>query len=98
MKYYSEVLKKLYDSKEECAKAEDDYIKKVSKEAEEKKKLAEERKRRAKEVEDAYRAVIEAEKNYSKLKNAFIKDYNSFHMTFSNISTSNLLEDFLKVF
>lgn len=79
MKYYSEVTKKLYDTERQLAAAEADVIKQQA-EAEEKKKA---RAARAKEVEDALKAVTEAQRHYTELKNKFIEDYGSFHVSLS---------------
>ena len=92
MKYYSEVLRKTYDSEDECIKAEKDYNDKVAAEKVKQEKLTTERKARAKEVEDAYTAIVEAQKHYKELRNAFIKDYGSWHMTFS--TKDDLVDDF----
>lgn len=70
MKYYSEKLKKLFDSTEDLESAEKEYAEKEAKEL----KLREVRKTRAQEVEEAY-------KNYKKLLDDFIKDYGSYHQT-----------------
>lgn len=77
MKYYSEVTKKLYDTEKELASAEAAVIKAQADE-EEKKKA---RTTRAKEVEDACRDALNARQHYAELKNKFIKDYGSFHMS-----------------
>ena len=52
------------------------------------KKKSEERAARAKEVEDAYQSYLDAQKvaneknkEYKKLLDAFLKDYNSYHST-----------------
>ena len=50
--------------------------------AEEAKKSAE-RAARAKEVEDAYKAEVEAHAKYIKLRNQFVDDYGSFHMSYT---------------
>ena len=84
MKIYSEKTRKEYPSVEDCLKAEKAFDEKKSKEEAEKAKLAETRKIRAKEVEDAYADIKAAQKKYMELRNAFVKDYGSFHMTFSN--------------
>lgn len=113
MRYYSEKLNKLFDSEEELDKAEDEFDSQ-KKEIEAKK---EEKKARAKEVEDAYKATIiarkeatkiinEADKKYYDLKNTFIKDYGSFHMSFTEkdengngcITTSTALFDIFNNF
>lgn len=79
MKYYSEVTKKLYDTEPQLVAAEANVIKQQA-EAEEKKKA---RAARAKEVEDALKAVTEAQRHYTELKNKFIEDYGSFHVSLS---------------
>ena len=79
MKYYSESLKKLFDSEEEALEAE----KTAEKEAKEKKAMVEIRKKQraedAKEVEDALKKVKEAEDEYHEKLNDFIKKYGYFH-------------------
>ena len=92
MKIYSEKTNKEYTTVEECLQAEKEFDEAVAKEkAEKERKLAEEqakhkalteaRKSRANEVEEAYKAVIEAQKHYHELLQAFCKDYGAFHMT-----------------
>ena len=71
MKYYSEILKKTYDSEKDCLKAETEYNEKLEAEEKRKKELTEKRKDRAKEVEDAYKAVQDAQKHYIELRNQF---------------------------
>lgn len=91
MKYYSEELKKTFDTEEECLKAETEYLDGLKKIEEKNKKLKEEKTARAKEVQEAYEAWIEAEKTYKSLRNDFIRDYGYFHATYS---TSEDLNDF----
>lgn len=80
MKYYSELTKKVYDSPKEVEAAEAEI-----KAAEERKaKLQEKRADRAKEIEAAYKDIINAQKKYSDLVDAFVKDYGSFHMTYTD--------------
>ena len=88
MKYFSEKTKKFYDDVKACEDAEAAFDAEQARIAEEKKKLAEERKERAKEIEDAYnkwqnseKISYEDKKHFLELRNAFIKDYGSFHMT-----------------
>lgn len=71
MKFYSEVTKKLYDTPELVKEAED----KVKAAEERASKLKEMRAERAKEVTDAY-------DHFVSLREAFLKDYGSFHMTY----------------
>lgn len=84
MRYYSEKLKKFFDSEKDCLDAEKVYDTKKAEEAAREAKLKEDRKARAKEVEDAYKAIIEAQDRFNSLSSAFIKDFGSFHMTFSS--------------
>lgn len=91
MKYYSEELKKTFDTAEECERAESEHFKALEKIKEENKKLSLEKATRAKDVQKAYEDWIEAEKNYKSLRNNFIKDYGYFHATYSN---SEDLSDF----
>ena len=94
MKYYSEVLNRVFDSEKELV-AEEQKVKnaEIEKQILEKKK-AEERKNRASEVEKARIAANEAATNYRKLLEDFCKDYGSYHYTIKNSSDNkNLVED-----
>lgn len=81
MKILSEKTNKEYASVEECLAAEEEFDKQVALEKAKKEELTNARKERAKEVEDAYKTILEAQKHYRELLNAFVKDYGSFHMT-----------------
>lgn len=83
LNYYSTVTRKFYESEKEALEAEQAHEREQAEAAEKAAKLAEERKASAKKVEDAYRAVIEAQNEYNKLRREFIDKYGSFHMTFS---------------
>lgn len=94
MRYYSDYLKKLYDSEKDLLAAE-----KAAKDAELKKKQAEEAKAankatRAKEVETALKAATEAQNKANKLLKEFIKDYGYFHTTYSTDEDTNSLFSF----
>lgn len=78
MRYYSDTLKKLFETEEELKKAEVEFEEKHALELKQK----EERANRAKEVEEAY-------KKYLDLRSKFVKDYGSYHMTI----TENDLKD-----
>ena len=78
MRYYSDTLKKLFETEEELKKAEVEFEEKHALEL----KKKEERAHRAKEVEEAY-------KKYLDLRSKFVKDYGSYHMTI----TENDLKD-----
>lgn len=95
MKFYSEITKQLYDDEKALAKAEQEVAdkkaaeEKARKEAEAKKaSLKADREKRAKEVEDAFKVASGAQENASKLLNAFVKDYGSFHMTMKDAMPS----------
>ena len=99
MKILSEKTKKFYDTVEQCQEAEAQWDAEQAKIEAEKRVLAETRKDRAKEVEEAYIAAREAEKNFIRLRNAFVKDYGAFHMTIrSQDSLPSFVEDILKFF
>lgn len=83
MKFYSDITKKLYDTSEALKKDEKAVTNsEAEKKAAEAKKSAE-RAARAKEVEDAYKAEVEAHAKYIKLRNQFVDDYGSFHMSYT---------------
>ena len=84
MKIISEKTGKEYKTVAECEAAEAEYDAKIKAEKERKEALVTKRTERAKEVEAAYQKVIDARKEYSKLLEAFCKDYGSFHMTYKN--------------
>lgn len=93
MKYYSDVTKKLYDDEKTALKAEEKFLANQRAEEAKKKELSETRAKRAKEIEDAYKAVLEANNKYIELKNKFIDDYGSFHMSFSTKTPVTTVED-----
>ena len=91
IQYYSDMLNQYFDTEAaaiEAEKAEAEkraLIEKAKAEKEAKaKKAAEERKARAKEIEVAHKTMIEAEKTYNELVDAFVKDFGSYHMTYSS--------------
>ena len=99
MKYYSETLNKVFENEKDCLNAEKEYEAKVEEEEKRKKELADSRKVRAKEVEDAYKAIIDAQKHYNELKNKFVEDFGSFHMTFSTTDDfHSLFSDLFRIF
>lgn len=99
MKYYSETLNKVFENEKDCLDAEKEHKEKVEAEEKRKKELADSRKVRAKEVEDAYKAIIDAQKHYNELKNKFVEDFGSFHMTFSTTDDfHSLFSDLFRIF
>ncbi len=111
MKYYSELLKKPFDTVEELEKAEQEKKEQINA----LKKKNEERTTRAKEIENAYKSYLDTKKkafeeidnayyHYLELRNKFVDDYGSFHMTFTdkddngNYSLSSSFEDVTRFF
>lgn len=103
--YKSTMLNRVFDRYEDLVQAEEAY------EAEnaEKLRLAEVKKARAKEVEDAYKAsmqarkdankaISEADRKYYELRDAFIKDYKSFHMSYSDDSGDVVVKSLFDIF
>ena len=76
MKFYSEETKKFYETEDACKKAEAKAKAEKDEAAKKAAKLKEERASRAKEIEDAFAHANE-------LLNKFVKDYGSFHYTYS---------------
>ena len=90
MKYYSEITKKLYDTKDECTEAEIEATKAKA-----------DRATRAKEVEEALKVAKEANKKAQTLLDAFVKDYSSFKTTIKdpdNNGVTNFWSVFEKLF
>ena len=79
MKFYSEMLDKLYDNAAECEKAEKAAVEEKERKAKEAEKKANERQARAAEVEEAMKAAAEAVDKYRKLLQEFCQDYGAFH-------------------
>ena len=82
MKYYSEVLKKIFDSEDECAKAEEAQAKKEEEAKLAAERKAKERKERAAEVETAMKEMQNAINHYREVLSKFCKDYGTYHYTF----------------
>ena len=96
--FYSEVLDKYFDSKEECLEEE----RKHEEVEQAKVKAKETRAEDAKKVEEAFRATVEARKKASEIiqganqlideadkayyeaRKEFVEKYGSYHMTYSN--------------
>ena len=98
MKILSEKTKKEYATVEECLADEAKYDEMIAKKKEEAERKATERKERAKEVEEAYLVAKEAERKYVELRNKFVKDYGSFHMTYSTTEKPMTFEELVKMF
>ena len=96
MKYYSEELKKFFNTEKECATAEKAYLAEEEKKRAAEAKKNEARKARAKEIEDAYTALKDARKKYNDLLDKFCEDYGAYHTSFksSEDTVSSLLDFF----
>lgn len=82
MKYYSEKLKKLFDTEKEVKEAEKTFDEKETLEL----KKREERATRAKEIDEAY-------EHYLKLLKEFVKDYGSYHHTIKSNDFDTLINN-----
>lgn len=104
-KFYSTTLRQVFDSVEALKTAETQ----AKEEAEKKDKLLVEKKTKADAIETAYKHSIEvrkecdakikeADKAYYSLRDQFVKDYGSFHMTYRDSDTivEDSLFDFIK--
>lgn len=80
MKYYSEKLKKVYDTVEQLKAAETEYDKAHAAEIAKQK----ERKARAEEINKARKDLVNAQNRYNDLINKFVKDYGSYHATYTD--------------
>lgn len=100
MKAYSEITQKFYDTFEEAEEAEKAALEVKARAEAEKKARDSKRAERAKEVEAAHKELREAEKKYSKLLNQFIRDYGSYHMTYtdSDKPLDNIFDAFYTTF
>lgn len=105
MKYYSEKLQKLFDTKEACEQAEfaakeEENREKIRKEraaAEQKAQLEARnanRKAAAERVDKARQAMKEAQKAYKIELENFIKEYGTYHYSTSSFEDTPLLFDF----
>ena len=97
MKYYSEKLKKVYDTVEQLQAAETEYDKAHAAEIAKQK----ERKARAEEITAARKDLQNRQKKYNELVNQFIKDYGSYHATYTDEDSgevANVMDVFYKLF
>lgn len=94
MKIYSEKLKRLFDTANECLEAEDKYDAEKAEAEKKKKQEAEGRKIASKRVEDAYTKLSEARKDYEKELSSFCEKYGSYHCTYDKNTYPTLLRTF----
>ena len=98
MKFYSEVLKKLYDSEKELNKAEEDYRVKMVKEKDAKQKEKEERAKASKEVKEKLLFAAEARKEANEALMDFTKKYGRYHLTLNDNEISDTSPFFSSLF
>ena len=87
MKYFSEITKQLYDTKEALVKAEVEATKAKT-----------DREVKAKEVEKLIKEATEATKKANKALSDFIKEYGSFKTTLKNEDYSTYNNAFWNIF
>ena len=104
MKYYSEKLKRFYDTADACQKAEfeakeqenrDKILaeRKAAELKEKKEKEAAERKQMAGEVELARQEMVKAQKAYKEKVDAFVKKYHTYHFSTTKVDDIPTLFD-----
>lgn len=99
MKYYSDVLNKMFDNANDCLTAEREHAAKQEKEEYEKKRVAAERKAAADKVEAARKAMNEAQSAYKKELEGFCKKYGSYHYSSRDVSDiPTLFNDIFNIF
>lgn len=98
MKIYSEKTHKEYATVEECLEAEALFDKEREEAEKRKEELQKVKKERADEVMAAYRKIKEDEKEYIKLRNAFVSDYGYFHMSYHNEEEEAIPDIFSDIF
>lgn len=87
MKYFSEITKHLYDTKDELDKAEAEVVKSKANRAE-----------KAKEVTELIKKAAEANKVAQKALDDFCKEYGSFKTTIKDKDTNFTVDSFWNVF
>lgn len=94
MKFYSEYTKRLYDSPEDCEKAESAIKDAELKKEKEKAQRVAERKAKADEVSKAYDSYVSARRAYEKVLTEFCEKYGAYHTSID----SSTLKDLMKYF
>ena len=89
MKYYSEMLNKLYNYEKELMDAEAEVKKAEAEKIKAEKTKKEERAKRAKEVETALKTANEAQAKAVKLLKDFTNDYGYFHTSYTTNDVKN---------
>lgn len=98
MYYVNEYTNKRYDNKEDCIKAEKDYLAKVEAANIEKEKKLAARKEAAEKVEAARQAMMVSQEQYKKELKAFCDAYGAYHYTTKSIDEIPHLFDIFNLF
>ena len=107
--YYSNLLKKVFSTKEEMFKEENKYREENKKQLElqqvkrdESKAIKDAYEQYLKVVEESNKKILDAKNEYLKLRSDWIKKYGSFHMTYTSddkdITLNDVLASWLDVF
>ena len=103
MKYYSEILNKVFDTEKacreaelECKRAEEAKLREAEQKKLAEKKKQEERAADAKKVEALREEMVKAQANYRKAVEAFVEKHGSYH--FSTDSIEKIPHIFASVF
>ena len=92
MKYYSEITNRTYNTEKECIEAEQAIIKAREEKKAKEEKLSKERAERAKSVDEKRIAYVKALEDYREEVQKFVKDYGSYHMSYSSKSPLSLFD------
>ena len=98
MRYYSEITQKTYNTEKECLEAEFKVKEEKNREKIRQDRLVAQRKERAAEVDAARKTMVEAQKKYKEVLEAFIKDYKSYHYSSTDVSDIPTLFDLFNWF
>ena len=94
MKFYSDKLNKMFDTEKACSEAEKEYDLQKAEAETKKKALAAERASRAKEIDALRDEVVKAQKAYTEKLREFVKDYGSYHNTYTYKDNDNFFNLF----
>ena len=97
MKYYSEILKKAFDTEKACITAEKDYFAKMDEEKARKEKLSKQRENRAKAIEELFAKRADIDKEIKVALDEFYKDYGSFHISLTSNSPLNIFDEIFNI-
>lgn len=91
MRYYSDELKKVFDTEEELKKAEEAHVKAVTAKKEKEQQLAAERKADAEKVEKIFEEYNKLAEAYRKELNHFVEKWGQYHYSTTDPSFKHFL-------